>query len=100
LNWDVAGRTTGLLFLRSAIPVIHLGPYELIAPTTEGFYVLTAIVFVLATAIAAHVLYSRARRAMRAVSHDPQLARSLGCSPAATPHPAFPLTGPPAGVAR
>lgn len=99
MNWDVAGRTTGLMFLRSEIPVIHLGPYELIATTTEGFYVLTAIVFVLANAIAALVLYSRAGRAMRAVRDDPQLARSLGFSPAAIRTLAFALSGALAGVA-
>src|SRR3546814_2238752 len=99
MNWDGAWRSTWLMFLRSEFPVIPLGPYEPIATTTEGFYVLTAIVFVLANAIAALVLYSRAGRAMRAVRDDPQLARSLGFSPAAIRTLAFALSGALAGVA-
>jgi branched-chain amino acid transport system permease protein len=45
------------------------------------------------------VLYSRAGRAMRAVRDDPQLARSLGFSPAAIRTLAFALSGALAGVA-
>lgn len=99
MNWDAAGRTTGLMFLRSQIPVADLGPYQLVASTPEGFYLLTAAVFVLTNAVAALVLYSRAGRAMRAVRDDPQLARSLGFSPAAIRTLAFALSGALAGTA-
>lgn len=98
-NWEAAGRTTGLLLLRSEIPVVNLGPYELIASTPEGFFMLTALVFVVVNAATVWVLRSRAGQAMRAVSDDPQLARSLGFSPAAIRTLAFVLSGAVAGVA-
>lgn len=99
VNWDEAGRTAGLPFMRSELPVVSLGGLELVPATFQGFFVLIALTFVIVNASAVGLRGSRAGQAMRSVRDDPQLARSLGISPPAVRTLAFAISGLLAGVA-
>jgi branched-chain amino acid transport system permease protein len=78
-NWELAGRTAGLLVPRTLLPTIDLfGMKWNIGARNGGFYALVAIVFVLANAFAVYIARSRGGGAMRAVRDDELLSRSVG----------------------
>jgi branched-chain amino acid transport system permease protein len=99
-NSDTAGRTTGLVVPRSALPSISLLGLEW--PTASplgGFYALAALMFVLLNAAAVLLARTSAGAGMFSVRDDPRLAVSVGINPLHVKSLAFVLSGFVAGVA-
>lgn len=78
-NWELAGRTSGLLVPRTVLPTINVFGIEWeTGGRGGGFFALAALIFVLANALAVYIARSSGGRAMRAVRDDELLARSVG----------------------
>ncbi|MDR7255086.1 ABC-type branched-subunit amino acid transport system permease subunit [Nocardioides sp. BE266] len=95
-NWELAGRTSGLLVQRSVLPELSFW-----RPSVGygDFYALCAVVFVVAYAASLFLTRSFAGRAMQSVRDDEKLASSLGHSPLSIKTLAFVLSGLVAGAA-
>jgi ABC-type branched-subunit amino acid transport system permease subunit len=99
-NSETAGRTTGLVAPRSALPDIQLAGLQwLTGSPLGGFYALTAVVFVVLNACAVLLARSSAGAGMFAVRDDDRLAASVGLNPLHVKSLAFVLSGFVAGVA-
>jgi len=99
-NWDLAGRTTGLVAPRSALPKIDI--FGLVWPTGSprgGFFALAAVIFIVMNALAIYLARSSAGAGMFAVRDDERLAVSLGLNPLHVKSLAFVLSGVVAGAA-
>ena len=78
-GWELAGRTAGLLVPQSLLPTFHIFGIEWNTGSREGgFYLLVALIFMLANTAAIYMARSAGGSAMHAVRDDEQLCRSLG----------------------
>lgn len=78
-NWDLAGRTAGLLVPQAILPTVDMfGMKWDTGGRNGGFFALVALIFVLANALAIYIARSSGGGAMRAVRDDELLARSVG----------------------